>query len=137
MSKELTIIPEYATLNRKHRLFIDNLIMHKFQVNKAYQATYPNSKPTSTNANAYKLIAQDKIQQALNVIVSEGFIMSRFTELATGKNDDISIKALNNLAKIKGMLQDKSPVAVQFNIDTQNTDKELIKIIQGNTSPSE
>ena len=131
MSKDIIRSPQYKELSRKHRLFVDNLIIHKFNIVKAYAETYPNSKDISSKANAYKCLARPDIQQALDSIVSEGFIMSRFTELATGKNDDISIKALNNLAKIKGMLQDKPPVAVQFNIDTQNADKELIKIIQG------
>ena len=132
MSKELTVIPEYKVLKRKHRLFIDNLITYKFNTNKAYRETYPNSKQISTNASAYKLIAKPHIKAALDALVSEGYIISRYAELATGKNDDISIKALNSLSKIKGMMQEKPQVLQQFNIETQSTDKEIIKLIQDN-----
>jgi competence protein ComGC len=132
LSKALVKVPEYKALSRKHRLFIDNLIACNFNCVDAYGKTYPKSKLISTKANSYKLLAKKEIKDALDALVSEGYIISRYAQLAAGKNDDISIKALTQLSKIKGMVQDKPQVLQQFNIDTQNTDKEIIKIIQAN-----
>ena len=129
-SQEPKALTPYGQLSNKHKLFIDNLIKNKFNQTKAYRDTYPDCTKRSAEVSACQLLSNPSIERVVKSLIGEGLLVSRIYNLTHSLKDEISLKALDKLMRWKGLYEPETIIAQQFNIDTHNTDEEIVKIIQ-------
>ena len=112
-------------LNKEQKLFCYYYIVDDKSMKDAYKLAYPNcGSDAQASANASRLYAKPHIKEYCNMLLEDlsksvelnaktivnGFMQIAFSKDSTDAN---KIKALENLAKIKGLYKDEKTVTHQ------------------------
>ena len=123
-------------LNEAQKLFCYLYIVEDYSMKDAYKMAYPNcgDNPNQISANASRLYAKPHVkaycdellqQMSESVELNGKTIINGFMKIAFGDNstDANKLKALENLAKIKGLFKEEKTVTHQvIKIDVAEDD---------------
>lgn len=123
-------------IHPRHRLFLAEYIRNGLNGTEAYKTVYKVENSSTANANSWRLLRNPIIQEELTRLLGEemrGFgtkeyLSKRLHALSSdSKRDADKIRALELIAKIEGLLSDKSETNVNIaqKIDTNELRKKL------------
>lgn len=105
-------------MNRKHRLFIENYILHKFDAPEAYQATYPKAERSTAYTQSCILLKNPKIKSGidnrikeLNIdsIITRDFLLQKLVDLFNDPKTPraVKVRCIELLGKANVIWADK------------------------------
>ena len=112
-------------LNKEQKLFCYLYIVEDYSMRDAYKMAYPNcGSDAQASANASRLYAKPHIKEYCNMLLEDlsksvelnaKTIVNGFMQIAFGEDstDANKLKALENLAKIKGLFKEEKTVTHQ------------------------
>lgn len=135
-------------LNKEQKLFCYYYIVDDKSMKDAYKLAYPNcGSDAQASANASRLYAKPHIKEYCNMLLEDlsksvelnvKTIVNGFMQIAFGEDstDANKLKALENLAKMKGLFKEEKTVTHQvIKIDVVD-DKEQLEEPNDNVVPS-
>ena len=135
-------------LNKEQKLFCYYYIVDDKSMKDAYKLAYPNcGSDAQASANASRLYAKPHIKEYCNMLLEDlsksvelnaKTIVNGFMQIAFGEDstDANKLKALENLAKMKGLFKEEKTVTHQvIKIDVVD-DKEQLEAPDDNVVPS-
>lgn len=135
-------------LNKEQKLFCYYYIVDDKSMKDAYKLAYPNcGSDAQASANASRLYAKPHIKEYCNMLLEDlsksvelnaKTIVNGFMQIAFGDDstDANKLKALENLAKMKGLFKEEKTVTHQvIKIDVVD-DKEQLEAPNDNVVPS-
>ena len=135
-------------LNKEQKLFCYLYIVEDYSMRDAYKMAYPNcGSDAQASANASRLYAKPHIKEYCNMLLEDlsksvelnaKTIVNGFMQIAFGEDstDANKLKALENLAKMKGLFKEEKTVTHQvIKIDVVD-DKEQLEAPNDNVVPS-
>ena len=135
-------------LNKEQKLFCYLYIVEDYSMRDAYKMAYPNcGSDAQASANASRLYAKPHIKEYCNMLLEDlsksvelnaKTIVNGFMQIAFGDDstDANKLKALENLAKMKGLFKEEKTVTHQvIKIDVVD-DKEQLEAPNDNVVPS-
>ena len=135
-------------LNKEQKLFCYHFIVEDKSMKDAYKLAYPNcGSDAQASANASRLYSKSHIKEYCNMLLEDlsksvelnaKTIVNGFMQIAFGDNstDANKLKALENLAKMKGLFKEEKTVTHQvIKIDVVD-DKEQLEAPDDNVVPS-
>lgn len=135
-------------LNKEQKLFCYYYIVDDKSMKDAYKLAYPNcGSDAQASANASRLYAKPHIKEYCNMLLEDlsksvelnaKTIVNGFMQIAFGEDstDANKLKALENLAKMKGLFKEEKTVTHQvIKIDVVD-DKEQLESPNDNVVPS-
>ena len=135
-------------LNKEQKLFCYYYIVDDKSMKDAYKLAYPNcGSDAQASANASRLYAKPHVKEYCNMLLEDlsksvelnaKTIVNGFMQIAFGEDstDANKLKALENLAKMKGLFKEEKTVTHQvIKIDVVD-DKEQLEAPNDNVVPS-
>ena len=135
-------------LNKEQKLFCYLYIVEDYSMRDAYKMAYPNcGSDAQASANASRLYSKPHIKEYCNMLLEDlsksvglnaKTIVNGFMQIAFGDDstDANKLKALENLAKMKGLFKEEKTVTHQvIKIDVVD-DKEQLEAPDDNVVPS-
>lgn len=104
-----------SILNSKQITFCRNYILDSSTAVEAYQTAYPNSSYDSARVNASRLLKKPEVIEYVNILLDEQQELIEITDkeiyrelkriALTSPNENTRLKAIDQLVKLKGMIQ--------------------------------
>ena len=104
-----------SILNSKQITFCRNYILDSSTAVEAYQTAYPNSSYDSARVNASRLLKKPEVIEYVNILLDEQQELIEITDKEiyrelkrielTSPNENTRLKAIDQLVKLKGMIQ--------------------------------
>lgn len=134
-------------MNSKQLCFCHNYILDTSTAVEAYMTAYPNTSYDSARTNSTRLLNKPYIREYINILLDEQKDLIEITEkeiyrelkriALTSQNENTRLKAIDQLVKLKGMIQTESSTTnntlIQIGIvDTNNgTTNDINDMITG------
>ena len=138
-----------SILNSKQITFCRNYILDSSTAVEAYQTAYPTSSYDSARVNASRLLKKPEVIEYVNILLDEQQELIEITDkeiyrelkriALTSPNENTRLKAIDQLVKLKGMIQvgdtTNNNTLIQIGIvDDSGTSNDINSLINSDTT---